>query len=202
VQAAFYSRSDVLTISIHQTGYTIFPGTGFEDEIGSEAGRGFAINIPLLPGAGDRAYDEAFDAVVFPAIDAFRPDALVTQLGTDAVIGDLLANLRMSIHGFERAVERFRALGMPWLALGGGGYDVANVVRAWTLTWATMLDERLPDEIPPAFQARAALRGVNVSSLRGPRDVPPTSERVLDALAATIAKLRETALPILESSRA
>ena len=201
VQHAFYGARDVLTISLHQTGYTIFPGTGFEDEIGVDEGRGFAINVPLLPGAGDRAYDQALDEVVVPAIEIFRPDALVTQLGTDALIGDLLANLRMSLHGFERAIERFRALGVPWLALGGGGYDVGNVVRAWTIAWAAMLDEKLPDEIPAAFLTQAATYGVTASQLRGPRDVPPTSERVLEALADTIRKLRETAFPLLAESR-
>jgi acetoin utilization protein AcuC len=201
VQAAFYNARDVLTISVHQTGYTIFPGTGFEDEIGLETGRGFSINIPLLPGAGDHAYDQTFDEVIIPAIELFGPDVVVTQLGTDALIGDLLANLRMSLHGFERAVERFRSLGVPWLALGGGGYDVGNVVRAWTLAWATMLDEKLPDEIPPQFLTQAAARGVTVSQLRGPRDVPPTSDRVLEALTDTIQKLRATTFPLLAESR-
>ncbi len=197
VQHAFYSARDVLTVSIHQTGYTIFPGTGFEEEIGIEDGRGFSLNVPLLPGAGDRAYDCAFDELILPAIELFRPDALVTQLGTDALIGDLLANLRMSLHGFERAVERFRAVGVPWLALGGGGYDVGNVVRAWTLAWGAMLDEKLPDEIPSLFLTQAAAHGVTLSQLRGPREVPPTSDRVLDALAETLRKVRDAAFPIL-----
>jgi len=201
VQHAFYSTRDVLTISIHQTGYTIFPGTGFEEETGLGEGRGYSINIPLLPGAGDRAYDQAFEELILPAVELYAPDVVVTQLGTDALIGDLLANLRMSLHGFERAVERFRALGVPWLALGGGGYDVANVVRAWALAWSVMLDERLPDEIPALFVTEAASHGVTLSQLRGPRDVPPTSERVLQAVGETIRKVRESVLPILAESR-
>ncbi len=201
VQHAFYRSRDVLTISIHQTGYTIFPGTGFEEEIGVDDGKGFSLNVPLLPGAGDRAYDLAFDELVLPAIALFRPDALVTQLGTDALIGDLLANLRMSLHGFERAVERFRALGVPWLALGGGGYDVGNVIRAWTLAWATMLDEKLLDEIPSLFLTQAATYGVNLSQLRGPREVPPTADRVLAALEDTIRKVRDATFPLLSETR-
>ncbi len=201
VQHAFYARRDVLTVSIHQTGYTIFPGTGFEDEIGRDDGRGFAINVPLLPGAGDRAYDRAFDELIIPAIELFSPDVVVTQLGTDALIGDLLANLRMSLHGFERVVERFRALDVPWLALGGGGYDVGNVVRAWALAWGVMLDEKLPDEIPSIFLTQAAPHGVSISQLRGPREVPPTSDRVLEALDETLAKVREATFPILADER-
>lgn len=201
VQHAFYNTRDVLTISIHQTGYTIFPGTGFEEETGADEGRGYSINIPLLPGAGDRAYDQAFEELILPAVELYAPDIVVTQLGTDALIGDLLANLRMSLHGFERAVERFRAFGVPWLALGGGGYDVANVVRAWALAWSVMLDEQLPDEIPALFVTEAASHGVTLSQLRGPRDVPPTSERVLQAVGETIRKVRESVLPILAESR-
>jgi acetoin utilization protein AcuC len=201
VQHAFYRARDVLTVSIHQTGYTIFPGTGFEEEIGVDDGCGFSINVPLLPGAGDRAYDLAFDELILPAIELFQPDVLVTQLGTDALIGDLLANLRMSLYGFERAVERFRAIGVPWLAFGGGGYDVGNVVRAWTLAWSAMLDEKLADEIPSLFLPEAAAHGVTVSQLRGPREVPPTSDRVLDALDETIRKVREATFPILSETR-
>jgi acetoin utilization protein AcuC len=201
VQHAFYGRSDVLTISVHQTGYTIFPGTGFEDETGKDEGSGFSLNVPLLPGAGDAAYDRVLDELIMPALDLFAPDVLVTQLGTDALIGDLLANLRMSLHGFERAVERFRALGVPWLALGGGGYDVGNVVRAWALAWSVMLDEKLPDEIPSLFLTQAAPHGVTVSQLRGPREVPPTSDRVLEALAETMAKVREATFPALADAR-
>lgn len=200
VQHAFYEDPNVLTISIHQTGYTIFPGTGFEEEIGQAAGRGYAVNVPLLPGAGDDAYDEAFESVVLPAIEGFRPDTLVTQLGTDAVVGDVLANLRMSLRGFERAAERFRSLGVPWLALGGGGYDVANVVRAWTLAWGVMLDEALPDAIPPEWMTAAAAQGVKVSQLRGPADVPATPDRVMEALRHSVESIRRTVLPILEDA--
>jgi acetoin utilization protein AcuC len=200
VQHAFYEDPEVLTVSIHQTGYTIFPGTGFEEEIGQGAGRGYAINLPLLPGAGDEAYDEAFESVILPAIELFRPDVLVTQLGTDAVLGDLLANLRMSLRGFERAVERFRAVGAPWLALGGGGYDVPNVVRAWTLTWSAMLGETLPDEIPAAWMTAAAARGVTASRLRGSADVPPTPDRVMEALRKSAQSIRETVFPVLEDA--
>ena len=200
VQHAFYDDKDVLTISIHQTGYTIFPGTGFEEEIGHGDGRGYAINLPLLPGAGDEAYDEAFESVILPAIELFRPDVLVTQLGTDAVVGDLLANLRMSLHGFERAVQRFRSVDAPWLALGGGGYDVANVVRAWTLAWGAMLDETLPDEIPAGWMTAAAARGVTASRLRGSPDAPPTPDRAMEALRKSVELIRETVLPILKDA--
>jgi acetoin utilization protein AcuC len=201
VQHGFYQDPRVLTISVHQTGYTLFPGTGFVEEIGQADGAGYAVNIPLLPGAGDEAYDRAFEEAIVPLIDLFAPDALVTQMGADAVLGDVLANLRLSLRGFERAARRFAGFGIPWLALGGGGYDVSNVVRAWTLTWGTMLDEKLPDEIPASWMAEAATYGLNVSRLRGPEETPLTAEHVLEDLDGTIDAIRRSVFPILEEAR-
>jgi acetoin utilization protein AcuC len=197
VQQAFYATSDVLTVSIHQTGYTIFPGSGFAEEIGKGPGRGTSINVPLRPGAGDEAYERAFDLVVLPALRAYRPQILVTQLGADAVVGDVVANLRMSLRQFERSARAFRDFGIPWLALGGGGYDVGNVVRAWTLAWSVITESELPDEIPAGWLAEAAQYGVATSRLRGNIDRTPTDGAVLEDLDRTIDVLRESVFPIL-----
>jgi len=191
VEHAFYTRSDVLTISIHQSGYTIFPGSGFVEDTGSGEGEGFAINVPLTPGAGDEAYDRSMEEVVLPALEAFAPDVLTTQLGADAIGGDAVANLQLSLRCFERCVERFRQLGLPWLAFGGGGYDVGNVVRAWTLAWARMVEADLPDEIPGSWVSNAAEFGVSVPSLRGPDEPTPTPDRVMEALDETIGTIRD-----------
>jgi len=197
VQHAFYTTSDVLTVSIHQTGYTIFPGTGFVEEIGQGPGKGTSVNVPLHPGAGDEAYERAFAEVVLPVVRAFGPDVLVTQLGADAIVGDVVANLRMSLRQFERSVRAFRDLEIPWVALGGGGYDVSNVVRAWTLAWSVMVGIDLPDEIPPEWLTSAARYNVAISKLRGNIDRTPTDESVLEDLDRTIAALRESVFPIL-----
>ena len=195
VEHAFYSRNDVLTISMHQSGYTIFPGSGFVEDTGDSAGAGFAVNVPLMPGAGDAAYDKGMEEVILPALEAYRPDVLTTQLGADAIVGDALASLQVSLRCFERCVDAFRKLDLPWLAFGGGGYNVGNVVRAWTLSWARMIEAELPDEIPSGWMTAAAPHGVSISSLRGPTEVPPTSDRVMEALDATIETLRSDVLP-------
>ncbi len=200
VQHAFYKTNRVLTISIHQSGHTIFPGTGFVDEIGQEDGRGYAVNVPLLPGARDDAFEKAFNQVVLPLLDAYDPDILVTQLGTDALLGDLVANLGMSLRQFERFVSTFYELQKPWLALGGGGYEVENVVRAWTLAWARMNDTDLPDEIPAEWLTQAAPYGVAVTSLRGTAEAQPSSDRVMEDLDRVIGKLNETVFPVLQHS--
>jgi acetoin utilization protein AcuC len=197
VQHAFYTTSDVLTISVHQTGYTIFPGTGFVEEIGQGAGRGTSVNVPLYPGAGDEAYQRTLDEVILPVLRAYAPHILVTQLGSDAIVGDVVANLRMSLRQFERSVRAFREVGVPWLALGGGGYDVSNVVRAWTLAWSVMVEVDLPDEIPAEWLMQAAQYNVAISKLRGNIDRTPTDDAVLEELDQTIDSLRESVFPLL-----
>ena len=200
VQHAFYKTNRVLTISVHQSGYTIFPGTGFVDEIGQEEGRGYAVNIPLLPGACDDAFEKAFSQVIHPFLETYDPDVLVTQLGADALLGDRVAGLEMSLHQFEHCVDYFRGLRKPWLALGGGGYDVGNVVRAWTLAWARMNDVDLSDEIPQEWLTQAASYGVAVASLRGERKAPSSPQRVMEDLDRVIGTLNDTVVPLLKCS--
>jgi len=201
VQHAFYKTDQVLTLSVHQDGHTIFPGSGFVDEIGQGEGRGYALNVPLSPGARDDAFERVFDEIVFPALDSYAPDVLVTQLGADALFGDRVANLGMSLAMFERYIERLRALHIPWLALGGGGYAVENVARAWTLAWARMNDLTLPDGIPSEWQEGAARYGVRVSCLRGKEvDDGPSPGRVLDELDRTLRSLKETVFPLMRDN--
>lgn len=200
VQHAFYATKRVLTISIHQSGHTLFPGSGFVDEIGQGDGRGYAVNVPLLPGAHDDAFERTLNKVVLPLLAAYDPDVLVTQLGADALLGDRVASLRMSLGQFERFVIHFRALEKPWLALGGGGYEVGNVTRAWTLAWARMNDTALPNEIPQEWLTQAAAYGVAAASLRGEGMKDPSPVRVMEDLDRTIDTLQETVFPILECS--
>jgi len=198
VQHAFYKTNRVLTISVHQSGHTIFPGSGFVDEIGQEEGRGYAVNVPLLPSARDDAFEKVFGQVILPFLETYNPDILVTQLGADALLGDRVAGLEMSLRQFEHCVNTFHELGKPWLALGGGGYDVGNVVRAWTLAWARMNDVDLSDEIPQDWLTQAAPYGVAVASLRGGREASASPQRVMEDLDRVIGKLNDTVVPLLK----
>ncbi len=197
VQYAFYNSDRVLTISVHQDGHTIFPGTGFTGEMGREKGSGYAMNIPLPPGSRDDVYKRVFSELLFPAVDRYEPDIVVTQLGADAIIGDLVAGLGMSLTLFERFVTLVRGLQRPWLALGGGGYAVENVARAWTLAWARMNDVVLPDEIPVQWQTEAAVYGLSVGSLRGNEPDEPSARGVLDTVSRTIDTLKRDSLPLI-----
>lgn len=153
VELAYYTTDRVLTISIHESGRWLFPGTGDVRERGRGAGEGFAVNLPLPPGVGDALYVEAFDSLVPPFIEAFAPDFLVTQLGVDSFAEDPITHLSLTISAFEGLVERFRAMDLPWVALGGGGYDLANVARAWTVAWAVMNGVDAPERVPAEVMA-------------------------------------------------
>jgi acetoin utilization protein AcuC len=138
VAYAFYDRSDVMTISLHQNPRTLFPGTGFEDEIGTGEGRGYCVNVPLPIGTYDEAYIKAFTAVAVPLIAAYNPDAIVLQSGADALAGDPLAHLRLTNNAYVDVIERVLSFGKPILATGGGGYNVENTARAWALAWSIL----------------------------------------------------------------
>jgi acetoin utilization protein AcuC len=161
VQAAFYGSADVLTISTHERGDRLFPGTGAVDELGEGAGRGYAVNLPLNPYTDDTVYLDAFDAVVPSVLRAFGAEVVVAQLGIDGHRTDPLTHLALSVDGFAAAVGRIVGLAPRLVALGGGGYDVSNVARAWTAAWALMNGVTLPATLPAAFLTDAApyLRG-------------------------------------------
>jgi acetoin utilization protein AcuC len=153
VQEAFYDTDQVLTISLHQDGRTLFPGTGFVEEVGQGAGEGFSINLPLPPGTDDDLYFWAFEEVVPPLVRRFEPDLLVSQLGVDTHYRDPLAQLALTTHGQEAVFEALSHLAPVWLALGGGGYALEVVPRAWTLAFGVMTGQPFPDSLPASFRA-------------------------------------------------
>ncbi|MBI5585450.1 MAG: acetoin utilization protein AcuC [Deltaproteobacteria bacterium] len=153
VQEAFYHSREVLTISFHQNGRTLFPSTGFVSEMGAGPGTGYSVNVPLHPWTDDAIFSWAFDQIVPSLLQVFRPDVIVTQLGVDTFYNDPLANLSLTSKSFCHAVRFFKGLKIPWVALGGGGYHLVNVARAWTLAWSIMLGRELGQEkLPPDFQ--------------------------------------------------
>ncbi|MFM7146193.1 MAG: acetoin utilization protein AcuC [Actinomycetales bacterium] len=138
VQAMFWDDPRVLTMSIHESPRTLFPGTGSPTEIGGPRAQGTAVNLALPAGTGDQGWLRAFHAVVPQILEAFAPQILVTQHGVDTHADDPLAHLNLSIDGqrmsyqaLHRWAHRF-AQGR-WVAVGGGGYSWVNVVpRAWS----------------------------------------------------------------------
>jgi len=151
VQDAFYETDQVLTISLHESGLYLFPGTGFVEEIGKGAGRGYAVNLPLAPHTNDEVYLWAFEEIVPPLVRRFQPDIVVSQLGVDTHYRDPLTHLCLTTFGYTAAVTTIKQLAPRWLALGGGGYDIDVVARSWTLAYGIMSDQEFPDDLPAAY---------------------------------------------------
>jgi acetoin utilization protein AcuC len=164
VQAAFYGDPRVLTVSLHETGAYLFPGTGFPNETGTGDGRGFSVNCALPPGTTDAEWLRAFDAVVPPVLRAYAPEVLVTQLGCDTHALDPLAHLSLSVDGQRAAYGLLHGLAHElcdgrWVVLGGGGYEIVQVVpRAWTYALAEVAGVTLPDAIGEGWQEYAFAR--------------------------------------------
>jgi acetoin utilization protein AcuC len=168
VQEAFYDTDQVLTISLHESGETLFPGTGFPYEMGWGKGKGYSVNLPLYPGTDDEIFLWALEEIVPPLLSSFAPDVLVTQLGIDTHRTDPLANLSLTLQGYARAVTRVRGMARKWVALGGGGYNLNNVPRAWALVWAIMNGRELDPAIPQVFLEAARPFGFTEKSLWDP----------------------------------
>jgi acetoin utilization protein AcuC len=198
VAYAFYDRCDVMTISLHQNPRTLFPGTGFEDEIGTGKGRGYCVNIPLPIGTYDDAYMLAVKTVVLPLIRAFKPDVFVFELGADALAGDPLANLALTNNVYADIISHLLAFDKPILMTGGGGYNVENTVRAWALAWSVLCGA------DTGADANIGAGGVMLQSTEwqgGLRDriLSVNSQQhdsVLPALTATLDTLKATVFPL------
>ena len=151
VQHAFYGDPHVLTISTHERGERLFPGTGFVRELGEGDGAGYSVNLPLEAYTDSAVYLPAFEAVVPPLLERFKPDVIVAQLGIDAHRTDPLTHLALDVQGFVRAFARILPLAPRLVALGGGGYDVRNVARGWTAAWAVLNGVELAEDMPETF---------------------------------------------------
>ncbi len=138
VERIFWDDPRVLTISLHETGQMLFPGTGFPHDLGGRDAQGSAVNVALPPGTADAGWLRAFHAVVPPLLREFRPEVLVTQHGCDSHMEDPLAHLMLTVDGQRAAYVALHELahevaGGRWVVTGGGGYALVDVVpRAWT----------------------------------------------------------------------
>jgi acetoin utilization protein AcuC len=152
VQWIFYDDARVCTVSLHQSGDYLYPGTGFENEIGEGRGAGTAVNVPLMPYTGDDDYLWALSEVVGQVAEAFGPNVLVSQLGGDTHFGDPLANLGLTMRAYPEMARILHDAAHDHasgrlVATGGGGYQFDVVVpRIWTIHFAEMCGA--PEAIP------------------------------------------------------
>jgi acetoin utilization protein AcuC len=169
VQEAFYDCDRVLTISVHESGRFLFPGTGAAEEIGRGRGEGYAVNLPLAPFTDDEIYLWAFGEVVVPLVESFQADVLVTQLGVDTHYMDPLAHMCLTTDGFLGAVRHLKRLARGrWVATAGGGYDSEVVARCWTLAFAEMAEVNLRQNIPKSQAANYPSTSGRLRDQEGP----------------------------------
>ncbi len=155
VQWAFYEDPNVLTLSIHETGRYLFPGTGHLGERGNGEGYGYNVNVPLDAFTEDDSFLDVLYQVVPSVVERFQPDIIISQNGCDAHTYDPLSHLNTSMRIYQEIPRLVHQLAHQftdgkWVALGGGGYDIWRVVpRAWTLLWAEMIDQPLEQQPLP-----------------------------------------------------
>jgi len=205
VEAAFADDSRVMTISLHETGRFLFPGTGFPEDTGVA---GTSVNVALPIGTTDSGWLRAYSGVVPPLVHAFAPDVLVTQHGCDSHALDPLAHLSLSVDGQRASYSALHVLAHEvcdgrWVATGGGGYELVQVVpRAWTHLLAIVAGAPIDPaaEVPAEWRELAQLRTGEVPPLhmtdgRHPAHDPWDDERPGDRVDEAVVRTRQAVFP-------
>lgn len=147
VEEAFYTTDRVMTASFHKYG-DYFPGTGRLEDVGLLKGKHYAVNVPLRDGITDESYKSIFVPVITQIITSYRPSTIVIQCGADSLSGDRLGCFNMSHIGHSSCIKFVKSFNIPLMVLGGGGYTIKNVSRAWAFETGVILDVEIPEELP------------------------------------------------------
>lgn len=205
-QETFYSDPSVLTVSFHEDGRFLYPGTGFINEVGEGEGKGYCVNVPLPPFTYTEAYIYAYNEVVPPLVKSYEPDIIIQQCGVDTHFRDPLTSEALTLDCYEKIIEILHSLAHDatdgkLILLGGGGYEVGCVAKAWTLMVCKLLGVKPPEYTPPTWRELYARTALELGD--APRDPdtmydqekPPLTyekERVLTIIKETVKKLKET----------
>jgi acetoin utilization protein AcuC len=200
VQEAYYDSREILTISMHETGRTLFPWGGFEKEKGKGDGRGFNINIPLEAATDDEIFLRLFESVAMDALSIFDPDVVVAQVGTDMLATDPLTHLRLTNNGYIEAVRILHSAFPRIVALGGGGYNLNDVARGWTLVWAELSGQEFGDSYGGAlggvFLGDSSLHGSDLRDMHSYTS-GPEKEKLREYAGHLIAYYHDAMRPLL-----
>jgi acetoin utilization protein AcuC len=203
VQEAFYDDPNVLTVSMHESGRTLFPWGGFEKETGDGMGSGYNINVPLEPDTDDSIFLFLFEEIVMDALELFIPDVVVGTFGTDTVATDPLTHLKMTNNGYIDAIEMLHRRFPGIVALGGGGYNMDDVVRGWTMLWAELagrdLGQGYGGAIGGVLLGDSSIEGSDLRDMRI-YTTGPEAERIRAASEKTVAWYRNEIRDRLTSS--
>ncbi len=208
VQWMFYDDPEVLTVSMHESGRYLFPGTGGVEENGSNGGFGYSVNVPLEPYTDDESWISCFEVVVPEVLRAFGPDLILSQNGCDGHKLDPLTHLSATTRLYEHVPHRVHDLAHElcegrWVATGGGGYDIWRVVpRAWTALWAAVSHQEPLEKVPEGWLAKwEAKSPVTLPHLLrdDPADYPPgrRAKEVADRNRRTVGRVLEQALSLI-----
>lgn len=188
VEMIFDADAEVATFSIHESGRTLYPGTGFVADVGRAQ---TAFNLPLVAGTTGDVWLRAFLEVLPRVVDAVRPSEIVLQAGCDAHFWDPLGHLRVTTQEWRGAVRAVRDLGLPLVMTGGGGYDLRNVPRMWVGAVADLAGQELPPHIPESIPTEWNLGHWDDAELPTPRESGRAdAESTIDELRATHPRLR------------
>ncbi|MBA4159057.1 MAG: acetoin utilization protein AcuC [Gemmatimonadetes bacterium] len=208
VQGIFYDDPAVLTVSLHESGRYLFPGTGFVTEVGEGDGYGYSMNVPLEPFTEDESWLDIHRSLLPELADAFRPDVIVLVNGVDGHVLDPLTHLRATTRLYEETVRIVAGIADKHcegriIATGAGGYDIWRVVpRAWALVWAALSGQTARNEIPREWLERWQGESLHTlpERLRDTVDeyTPAPRRAEIEAVnRRTVEELRRTALPLL-----
>ena len=207
VEAIHAADPGVLTVSFHESGRYLFPGTGFADEVGEGSAAGTIVNVPLPPGTGDGAWLGAVTSLLPELAAEFRPELIVSQHGADSHLWDPLAHLGNTVSAMGAAARLVHELahehaGGRWLSTGGGGYDAYRVVpRAWALVWLAAAHREVPRETPEAWREQWSDEAARYGQGPLPRtfDDPPTATEpaIAREIERTVEGVRARVIPLL-----
>jgi acetoin utilization protein AcuC len=210
VEAIHAADPGVLTVSFHESGRYLFPGTGFADEMGEGAAAGTIVNVPLPPDTGSEAWLAAVTSLLPELAAEFRPDVVVSQHGADSHLWDPLAHLRNTVTAMGAAARLVHDLAHEhargrWLSTGGGGYDAYRVVpRSWSLVWLAAAHLDAPAETPEPWRERWDEEARRYGQAPLPRtfDDPPTPTEpvVARVIERTVEEVRAAVMPLLREA--
>ncbi|HXZ98014.1 MAG TPA: acetoin utilization protein AcuC, partial [Candidatus Acidoferrum sp.] len=206
VMYGFYADPGVLDVDLHEDGRYLFPGTGFTFETGEKGSEGLKINIPMLPGTGDDPYLRAFREIVPKLVRGYKPEFIIVQCGADSHSDDMLAHLRLTTRTYEEIITTLHKLAHEVasgriVAVGGGGYNPANVARCWTVVAASLLEVQPTDDVPDEWKnsLRRSTGSTPPKSLRSEPSKGDSPETGADQVRKNIEDLRKR-IPLLGHS--
>ena len=182
--------------------HSCFRSAAVENELGAGKGFGYTVNLPLIAHTDDPIYMKAFDEVVYPLIASYDPDIIFTQLVADTFRTDTLTRLEITTQSYSYILRKLKALRIPWIGVGGGGYDLMNTARAWTIAWGIMNGINLPAKLPESFIKSIAAMGYRNTMLFDAMHWAEEGDRnlALDAVEKSIKTIRKEVFPLIIGS--